>query len=374
MTRTEQQFFALLQGGLWGMKPDASLFAGEVDWSAIYELAKKQTVLGLVGDGLALQVGNPDIPEQEKVPVQWRKKFLVQVVKAERRNDTLNDFIARYNAIFSKAGIVPVIVKGQGVALCYANPSHRQSGDIDYLLSPEEYAKAREILIPVATETEKEDTERLHYNCTVEGITVELHGTVSEHQLEGQKKALAVFLKENRAKPLRYWELNGEKIPLMNHHFNVIYILQHFHHHMLTSGVGLRQLCDWARYIYTFRDDLDENALAADLEKLQLLRAWQIYAALVVEILGMDPARIPLYEASYARYSRRLWRIIDKTGNFGKYDGGRPEAGMRLLPRKIKSFTFMIKQTGRLFWIFPKESFRRMVRGTLYGLGRLNTD
>ena len=374
MTRTEQQFFALLQGGLWGTLPDASLFAGEADWHAIYELAKKQTVFGLVGDGLALQVANSEIPETEKVPVQWRKKFLVQVVKVERRNDNLNSFIARYNAIFSEAGIVPVIVKGQGVALCYENPSHRQSGDIDYLLSPEEYVRAREILAPLASEIEKEDTKRLHYNCTVEGITVELHGAIAEHQLEGQEKALAAFLEENMRKPLHYWELEGERIPLMNHYFNVIYILQHFHHHMLTSGVGLRQLCDWARYIYTFRDELDADALASDLAKLSLLRAWKIYAALAVDIIGMDPARMPLYEPSYGRYSQRLWRIIDKTGNFGKYDGGRPDAHMRLLPRKIKSFSFMVKQTGRLFRVFPRESFRRLVRGTLYGLGRLNTD
>ena len=374
MTRTERQFFSLLRGGLWGTLPDASLFTGEVDWRAIYELANKQTVFGLIGDGLALQVGNPDIPDAEKVPVPWRKKFLVQVVKAERRNEKLNEFIVRYNAIFSEAGIVPVVVKGQGVALCYANPSHRQSGDIDYLLTPEEYVKAREILIPVASTSEKEDRERLHYNCTVDGITVELHGSISEHQLEGQDKALVAFLEENRSKPLHYWELAGEKIPLMNHHFNVIYILQHFHHHMLTSGVGIRQLCDWARYIYTFRDELDMDALQADLEKLSLMRAWKIYAALAVDTVGMDPARMPFYDPAYGRYSRRLWRIIDKTGNFGKFDGSRPVAETRLLRRKVKSFTFMIKQTGRLFRVFPKESFRRLVRGTLFGLGRLNTD
>ena len=100
MTRTEQQFFALLRSGLWGTPADASLFTGGVQWDKIYTLSGRQTVYGLVGDGIALEVENPAIPEEDKAPVEFRKKFLVQVVKAERRNNQLNEFIARLNRLF----------------------------------------------------------------------------------------------------------------------------------------------------------------------------------------------------------------------------------------------------------------------------------
>ena len=33
---------------------------------------------------------------------------------------------------------------------------------------------------------------------------------------------------------------------------------------MMTSGVGLRQICDWVRYISVYRDSWDEAALEAE--------------------------------------------------------------------------------------------------------------
>ena len=52
MKRTEAQFFSLLRSGLWGSDVDAGLFCGEVDWKEIFTLARDQTVIGLVADGL----------------------------------------------------------------------------------------------------------------------------------------------------------------------------------------------------------------------------------------------------------------------------------------------------------------------------------
>ena len=331
MKKVERQFFALLKSGLWGGYPEAELFDAPADWEQIYTIANRQTVLGIVGDGIAQQVAHPGIDAANKAPAEFRKKFLVQVVKAERRNEKLNQFIVRYNQIFTAAGITPVIVKGQGVALTYPQPMHRQSGDIDYLLMPEEYEKAKEMLAPLATHVEKETPGRMHYNCTVDGITVELHGISSGRT--GWKGVFDGFMREQRALPLHYWQLQDEKIPLMNHYFNVLYILQHFHRHMLSSGVGLRQLCDWIMYISAFREVLDEPVLEKDLKRLSLLRPWKVYAALAVAYMGMPAERMPLYEKSYERYSARVWRIMSITGNFGKYDGGRPAAAIPLLPR-----------------------------------------
>ncbi|MBR5700542.1 MAG: nucleotidyltransferase family protein [Bacteroidales bacterium] len=373
MKRTDQQFFSLLRAGLWGTPPDAALFDGPVDWEAIYETANRQTLLGFVGDGIALQVAHSGIPEADKAPVDIRKKFLVQVVKAERRNEKLNQFIVRFNRIFSEAGIVPVIVKGQGVALAYRQPMHRQSGDIDYLLTPEDYTKAKEILTPLASEVEAEGTDRLHFNCTVEGITVELHGTEDRiHHTRGPERKFDDFTTRHYAAPMRYWDLDGEKIPLMDHHFSVIYILEHFHHHMMTSGVGLRQICDWIMYISEYRDALDEAALEADLKDLSLLRPWKVYAALAVSCLGMPAERMPLYDPSFARYNSRVWRIIAKTGNFGKYERKRPPMSVPRLLRKIKSFAYILKQTARLLPIFPSESLRTLLRRIKTGFQHIN--
>lgn len=373
MTLTEKQFFSLLRSGLWEISPDASLFEGPADWEEIYEIANRQTLLGFVGDGIARQVAHPGIPVSCKAPVDSRKKFLVQVVKAERRNDKLNGFIARFNRTFKEAGITPVIVKGQGVALAYPQPWHRQSGDIDYLLTPEDYARARDILTPLASEVEPEGTDRLHFNCTVEGITVELHGTEDrKHHRAGPEKRFDDFTARHYAGEKLFWDLEGEQIPLMDHHYSVIYILDHFHHHMMTSGVGLRQVCDWVMYISAHRDALDEAALAADLRNLGLLRAWKVYGALAVSYLGMPAERMPLYDPSFARFSDRVWRIIAKTGNFGKYERKRPPMSVPRLWRKTKSFAYILKQCARLLPIFPSETVRTLLRRIKTGFKHIN--
>ena len=373
MKKIESQFFALLKSGLWGGFPDAALFDTPADWEAIYEIANRQTVLGIVGDGIAQQVAHPDIAPGNKVPAEFRKKFLVQVVKTERRNEKLNQFIVRFNRIFSEAGIIPVIVKGQGVALAYRQPLHRQSGDIDYLLTPEDYTKAKEILIPLASEVEAEGTDRLHFNCTVDGITVELHGTEDRiHHSAGLERRFDEFTVRHYAEPMLPWDLDGEKIPLMGHHFSVIYILRHFHHHMMTSGVGLRQVCDWVMYISKYRDALDEKALEVDLKELSLLRPWKVYAALAVSYMGMPADQMPLYDPSFARLNARVWRIIAKTGNFGKYERKRPPMSVPRLLRKIKSYAYILKQTARLLPIFPSESIRTLLRRTKTGFQHIN--
>ena len=54
MTRTTLQFLELLKCGLWGMVPDTNLFSGKVDWTGIYDMAERQTVVGVCFDGVLL--------------------------------------------------------------------------------------------------------------------------------------------------------------------------------------------------------------------------------------------------------------------------------------------------------------------------------
>ena len=52
MTLLEQRFFSLLRSGLRGGAPDAALFPADTDWAALYDLSFRQTVVGLVTDGI----------------------------------------------------------------------------------------------------------------------------------------------------------------------------------------------------------------------------------------------------------------------------------------------------------------------------------
>ena len=53
MKWVEKQFFSLLRAGLWDLDVDTSLFEEPIDWQTILEMGRKQTVLGVLADGIA---------------------------------------------------------------------------------------------------------------------------------------------------------------------------------------------------------------------------------------------------------------------------------------------------------------------------------
>ena len=135
MKQIDQQFFSLLRTGLWGTEPEVSLFAGETDWETVFLIAKEQTVVPTVADGVESLLSRTDI----EIPREVRKRFASGLLKTEQRNRRM-DRLSTY--LFQKAeaeGIPCVILKGQGVARSYPVPLWRQSGVVDLVVFPEAF-------------------------------------------------------------------------------------------------------------------------------------------------------------------------------------------------------------------------------------------
>ena len=107
-------FFTLLRAGLWGETPDGSCFPlQEKEWNLLYGQARKQTVEGIVYDGLLL-LPDPYFPPRA-VLLLWT----AGVDALERRNKRMNRVIGEQNRWFEENGIEAWLLKGQGVAACY---------------------------------------------------------------------------------------------------------------------------------------------------------------------------------------------------------------------------------------------------------------
>ena len=76
MTLPEQQFFALLRAGLWSESLDISLFSGKTNWNGLLKLGEKQTVLGVLGDGIG-QLPPELRPSREQL--RWLQGRLLQI-------------------------------------------------------------------------------------------------------------------------------------------------------------------------------------------------------------------------------------------------------------------------------------------------------
>ncbi len=179
MDNSKRAFFELVKAGLFpvhgeGVMVHDSLFK-DVDWENVFQQAQEQSVQGLLLQGIeVLKAKGIDLSVPKVLLLQWIGE--VQVI--EQRNKEMNAFIAELIDKLRKADIYALLVKGQGVAQCYENPLWRSSGDVDLLLSADNYEKAKTVLVPIASEVETEYEGISHLGMTIDEWVVELHGSL----------------------------------------------------------------------------------------------------------------------------------------------------------------------------------------------------
>ena len=304
-----QTFFALVRAGLW--ETDVLLITyGDINWQEVYRLATEQSILGFVLAGLE----HSDVKPPKELLLQW----IGEVQQIEQRNKAMNEFIANLINNLRKEDVYCLLVKGQGVAQCYEKPLWRCAGDIDLLLSDENYKKAKSTLIPIASEVANEDVMTKHQALVINGFDVELHGkmpfVISKRVDNGIDEVLDdVFCGGN----VRSWECNGTQVFLPSPDNDVILVFTHFLHHSFIEGVGLRQICDWCRLLYTYKDSLNYGLLESRIRKMGLMSEWKAFASLAVDTLGMPVELMPFYDVRFKDKGEKVLRRVLKSGNFG---------------------------------------------------------
>lgn len=317
-----QAFFELLRAGLWGGQGLVQEFKGSivqdsVDWMKVYQLAQEQSVQGLVLQGIEeLRAKNIELNLPKVLLLQW----IGEVQAIEQQNKAMNDFIAKLIEKLRNEDIYTLLVKGQGIALCYERPLWRACGDVDLYLSKDNYEKAKKMLLPVATNIEKEEKRRLHLGMTVDGWVVELHGTMhtklSRRMNRGADEVHSdLFCNGN----VRSWNNGGIQVFLPSVNNDVIIIFNHIINHFFLEGVGLRQICDWCRLMWTYRLDLDVRLLKTRIRKMGMMTEWKAFYNLASRFLGMLDLGGELMSCD-SRFDKRADRIMEhvlESGNFG---------------------------------------------------------
>lgn len=117
-------------------------------------------------------------------------------------------------------------------------------------------------------------------------------------------------------------------VPRVDEH--VFLVFTHFLRHFFIEGVGLRQISDWCRMLWKYRDELDMKLLESRIRRAGLMGEWRAFAALAVDYLGMPSESMPFYKSRYTAKGSRILKRVLMSGNFGrnndlsyrsKYDG-----------------------------------------------------
>ena len=347
-------FFELLRAGLWEKDARLSLYK-DIDYSAIMRLAEEQSVVGLVAAGL-------EHVSDVKVPQQWALQFAGQAIQLEQRNKAMNAFIADLIIKLRKEDVYAIYVKGQGIAQCYEKPLWRSSGDVDLLLSDSNYDRAKKALIPLATMVETEYTHFMHQGITINGWEVELHGTQHSRLSKRVDDGIDATQREVfYGGKVRSWMNGGTQVFLPAPDEDVIFVFTHILHHFFFEGIGLRQICDWCRLLWTYKDKLNHGLLESRIRKMGLMSEWKAFAAFAVKWLGMPVEAMPLFEDDDAhnvnldKKADKICKFVLEVGNFG-HKQRRDYSGMGYLRRKFVSEWGRLSDMLRHFQLFPKDS------------------
>jgi len=368
-----QAFFELVQAGLWEKEVRLAQY-GDIDFSEVLRLATEQSVVGHVAAGL-------EHVSDMKVPQEWALQFVGQTLQIEQRNKAMNAFVAELIERLRKADIYAILVKGQGIAQCYERPLWRSSGDVDLLLSEENYKKAKELLVPLATDVETEYTHFKHLGMTIDGWVVELHGTLHSRLSARVDRVVDDVQRDvfygGKVRSTEFKSSNSSRVQvfLPAPDEDVIFVFTHILHHFFFEGIGLRQICDWCRLLYTYKGSLNVPLLESRLRKAGLMSEWKAFAAFAVAYLGMPVEATPLFDADVdlkvnKKKADKICEFVLEVGNFGhnrelraknaelRAKGCRAMRHEGYFWRKFKSFWGRLSDMLRHFWIFPLDSIR----------------
>ena len=310
MSSSKIIFLELVKAGLWEQKVRLLPY-DKADYSEVLQLAQEQSVVGLVAAG---------VNHADAVPYETKLKFLGLASQIQQRNEAMNCFIAELAQKMQSAGITSILVKGQGVAQCYERPLWRTSGDVDLLFDAENYEKAKRLLLPMSSKRKEEGRYSKHIGLSIGPWYVELHGrlpTGLSARVDKEVDAVQEDTFEN--KHIRVWNNGGTDVALPDADNDVFFVFTHFIKHFYKEGMSLRQICDWCRLLWTYKDSLNRGLLESRIHRAGLLQEWKAFAALAVDYLGIPAEEMPLYDNN-DRWHKKGEKIINviMEGTHGK--------------------------------------------------------
>lgn len=355
MLKVEEIFFSLLRSSLWGEKvqvPD-----GFTDWKKVLTLAKTQSVLALVAHAV---LTHPEIAVHLTDDAKIRLKNHVMANMAIHR--IFNNSVVHVVSVLESACVPSVLLKGQALARNYPIPELRACGDIDIYVGSANYLKACELLSALATWKDScgpEDRVK-HYDVKIGQATVEIHRYSDVNVSKYYDRIYQAYSNEGLSQGLRTMDFAGTIVNTPADDFNAFYIFTHLWHHFMTSGIGLRQLCDWMLFLHVYKDEIDRTKLKKIIDDMDLLIPWQTFGCVLVEKLGMPADEFPFYEACKGKQVRKVVERILTEGNFGQErDFFKNRSGESYFKGKFKSLYLHFSRDIRLLFMFPSHVSRQ---------------
>ena len=238
VSKQHQIFFDFLRFCI-GPKSEIPSSLKEADWKALYRIAKKQCLVGVLFDGIK-KLPAEHVGMEKELLLQW----MAESQMLEKANVRLNDAAIQVSEWFRKKGFRTCILKGQGNALMYPNPYSRTPGDIDIWVEGGD----KRVISFVSSISPHEKACYHHIEFpSYKGVEVEVHYRPSFLLCFWHNRKLQKYYERVKEEQFSHRMMLGEQgeIAIPTVEFNLIFQLTHIFSHLMNEGIGLRQLVDY---------------------------------------------------------------------------------------------------------------------------------
>lgn len=350
-------FFELIRVAI-GTQVSISRLPSANEWDELFELAKKQSLVGItfiglqklgadadpslrepqgkLNSGQALDEAYARIGISEDTYFTW----VGVAAKINVQNELVNQQCAKVQEELGKAGFASSILKGQGVGSLYNDLSQfRQSGDIDVWVD----ADSAQVLQFVNKLTPNRNFTNKHASLNAFANTeVELHWIPStmvnpfvNSRLKRYYRSMAALQMDNKVM------LNGGVETFApTAEFQCVHLMLHLFDHFLYEGIGLRQLMD---LYFAMKTPLAQETKHCIVERYRDFKVYDFVCGINWVIMYVFGERDCLLCEHDEKLGRELLREIMEGGNFGKYskenevkDESFGQRMMRRLKRRVR--------------------------------------
>ena len=255
---------------------------------------------------------------QQEIPTERSPKLISEISTYALSCYQMYGFTHYIQQLLEAAGIPFFLLKGKNLSELYPKPEFRRFGDVDILINDDAlFEKAQQLFIENGFESQKllvDHHIELTYVRPERTYILELHrkaiSSQDNKELDDSLNRLFGSLPLNKPLP-----------PAIE----ALYLILHMLQHLLSSGFGVKLLCDWVVYLEHYTDNIDSNQLKSILEDLGLFVFAHTVTELCVQKLGLvsvpECFRQPLPDKK--QKMALLAEDIFSAGEFGKTDTAR---------------------------------------------------
>ena len=319
-TLEQRVLIELLAGEISGKAELCEEELKTADWAGVLEEAKVQAVPLMAAEAIVrYREYIPNYREWENIAVAVHTVNIRTAYEEQKLGHIME------NRPF-------LILKGMAAASYYPKPHERSLGDIDFLIDASQQQEIEELLSENGYQGSNRDHD-CHVVFKKGSADLEMHFAIPGIPKGRTGEIVKDFISDMLNRTVNS-ELDGISFPAPEDIYHGLIIILHMQGHMVSEGLGLRHICDWACFLQKTDGKPFWNELLDLFQKIGILT----YAEIISKICSMYfHINCPVWaEGADEELCRDVMNDVLTGGNFGRKDSLRSKSGVMTVERSRK--------------------------------------